>query len=49
MEKGECGEGGKNKVKSGINNRISITRQSVVIIIFQDKQPTPLHNNSVTS
>ena len=38
-----------NALKSGINNRISITRQSVVIIIFQDKQPTPLHNNSVTS
>lgn len=49
MEKGEGGEGGKNKVKSGINNRISITKQSVLIIIFQDKQPTSLHNNSVAS
>ena len=49
MEKGECGEGGKNKVKSGYLYRISITRQSVVIIIFQDKQPTSLPNNSVTS
>jgi len=39
MEKGECGEGGKNKVKSGYLYRISITKQSVVIIIFQDKQP----------
>ena len=49
MEKGECGEGSKNKVKSGINNRISITKQSVVIIIFQDKQSTSLHNNNVAS